>query len=57
LIALQTDTVVLVLKAISLLHDYARQNSAAGLSCIIKRMPHIEVWEEGKPYLAIGDKL
>ena len=56
MIALQTDAVVLVAKAI-FLYNYLRQNSAAGLPCIIKRMPNIKMWEEGKPYLTVGDKL
>jgi len=43
-IALQTETAVLVAKAI-FLHNYLRQNSAAGLLCIINRMASVAVWE------------
>ena len=54
LIALQTETVVLVTKAILILHKYLRQNSAAGLPFIIDGIANIEVWDEGKPYVAVG---
>jgi len=43
LIALQTETTVLVAKAIILLHNYLRQNYAHGLPCIINRMANIDV--------------
>jgi hypothetical protein len=37
-----------------MLHKYLRQNSAGGHSFIIDGMANIEVWEEGKPCLAVG---
>jgi len=49
LIVLQSETIVLVAKAIFLLHNYLRQNSAARLPHIINQMAYIEMWEEGKP--------
>jgi hypothetical protein len=55
LIALHSEEDVLVAKAIFLLQNYLRQNSAAGLPCLLNRMANIEVWEEGKPYLAVGN--
>jgi hypothetical protein len=55
--ALQAERVVLVAKAIFLLRNYLRKNFAAVLPCVINRMTNIKVWEERKPYLAVGDKL
>jgi hypothetical protein len=54
---MQSETAVIMAVAIFLLHSYLMQNSAAGLPCIINGMANIEVWKEGKPYLAVGDKL
>jgi hypothetical protein len=37
-----------------ILHKYLKQNSTAELPFIIDGTANIEVWEEGKPYLAVG---
>jgi len=50
---LQTETVDLVTKASLILQKYLRQYSAAGLPYYIDGIANIEVWEEGKPYLAV----
>jgi len=51
---MQTETVDLVTKTSLFLHKYLRQNSAAELPFNIDGVANIEVWEEGKPYLAGG---
>jgi hypothetical protein len=43
-----------VTKYILIIHKFLRQNSPAGLPYIIDGIAIIEVWEEGKPYLAVG---
>jgi hypothetical protein len=40
-------------KDIFVLHNQLRQNSAAGLLYITEGMADIEVWVEGKSYLAV----
>lgn len=41
-------------KASLILHKCLRQNSATEPPYIIDGITNIEVWEEGKPYLAVG---
>jgi hypothetical protein len=43
-----------VTKASFILPKHLRQNSAPGLLFIIEGIANIEVWKEGKPYLAVG---
>jgi len=54
LIALQTETVALVAEDIFVLQNWLRQNSPFGFPYITDGIADIEVWEEGKPYLAVG---
>ena len=37
-----------------ILHKWLSQNCVAGLTYIINGKADIEVWEKGKPYLAVG---
>jgi len=53
LIALQTQRDVVLGKA-TFLHSWFSQNSTAGFPYITDGIADIEVWEEGKPYLAVG---
>jgi len=43
-----------VTKAIFVLHNWLRQNSADRFTYITDGMTNIEVSEEGKPHLAVG---
>jgi len=52
-IALQNQTFLLVTEAI-FLQNCLRQNSAFGFPYVTEVMANIEVWEEGKPYVAFG---
>jgi hypothetical protein len=55
LIALQTQTVVLLIKATWVLHNWLREASAASFS-YYKGMDEIDVRVESKRYVAFGDK-
>jgi len=54
LIALQTQRDVVLGKATYFLHNWLSKNSTAGLPYITDGMANVEVWEERKPYLAVG---
>jgi hypothetical protein len=54
LIALQIQTFFYSDNAIFVLHKCLRKNSAAVLPYFLDGMADVEVWEEGKPHLAVG---